>query len=997
MDLTQMRLEFNRYLLDAIGGEVLSNSIFSWNTGVTQTILGFCLAIAFFQSVLKSEKEFLLEWTKIIIATWFCMAILGGVKYTNVPVFSRLNNVPQEYKPKGNSPVTLERAAFNYLAYTFDRLGKAMLSTTSGSLTTEIAKLNNMQSRFIAANVNCTKNDVTCLKKALSTDPLDVVEEDKKEAGLLDSMNPAYWFSKVYEIVVKLTNPFYLLFGGLMWLLEIIRAFVNYFILLAYGLISAISLFMIKIICPAMVIPSYRGRILKALKVVAAASMFGFITNLIIYISIVITKALNAATANILVAKITGDGALAALPELGSLMIGNFLTSLVIVAMQIVAMTRVPKMARQLMELSLEEFINIGETLVGAGLGLAKIAAGVAVGAAGLGAGALLARTTGMTGGQLGANTSNFFRRKFGASESPVPGMGGGDDGGSGSADSAFFRAPSGGLNRMGGSGSLERAALGEATTQAAGSSASGSSVSTAAIPANSLIDRDAQAKDKEVEATKKLKEQMTEINDNPSLTVEEKNQKIAEAAGKMGDAALVAEKRKQMNQGQNLNRPATAFDKAASRGAFMDRMGSYMPKDLGGLALDTVFDSMSVGAGVGSSIGLFDKGSRSFAKQFNEDKADIANYLQGSEIERRGGPTTTSGQRAAMAEQVVQSGYLEKQAVDEKEFSDTMGAIATGNASNEQMIKALSMRNSSNLSDSQSSLFNDVASKNQSFGDFVKKEDETSKRLIEQAQKEIQSSEGLNQMSNKTMRDLASRTNAGLIDTSSFSKEFDTVKRTEDGGFVSDDKGNPVKFKTDLLKSLDDIASRETDTTLQKLSEKVKQGGLSKQDLNEAAMLSRYAPEQIMGNSQRVQTMNSLFSGTRDFSYLDYSRDEVAMVASGMAQSLSQGIDPSKDNPEVRIGQDLSIQLSKSENNEYEVVGFKVGSKDVPVTSLKDLQGMQQEDQRLFKEMVEYLDKYYLDSRTRSISAVNKPEQEMLNKLGEFLSKSGLAKSIKK
>lgn len=340
--VTQMRLEFNRYLLDAIGGQVLDTSIFAWSGGFTKWLLAFCMAIAFFQSVLRDEKSMLVEWTKICFASWFCLAILGGVNYRNVPVLSRLDNVPAEYKVKSRSTPTLERATFNWLAWKFDTLGKAVMENGSQgtSLSKEITTLVTLQDRLSYAIMNCKMEDAECLRKYLTgeKDPSTVTAEEAKKdssGSLLGALTGgatdmfAHYASMVVEFFNKMTNPAYWLFPILIWILDIVRAFINFFVLLSFGIIAAVSLFFIKVLCVFMVIPSYRGRVIGMFKETLSAAMYGFAMNLILWISLVITKGLNEASANIIINRLTSPtSALSFAGEMGVLMMSNFLTSL---------------------------------------------------------------------------------------------------------------------------------------------------------------------------------------------------------------------------------------------------------------------------------------------------------------------------------------------------------------------------------------------------------------------------------------------------------------------------------------------------------------------------------------------------------------------------------------------------------------------------------------------------------------------------------------------
>lgn len=924
--LTQVRLEFNRYLLDAIGGQILDTTVFGWNAGFTKWLLAFCMAIAFFQSVLRDEKSMLVEWTKIIIASWFCLAILGGVNATKVPVFSSMaNSLPQDYKVKSRTTPTLERIVFNWMAWKFDQLGEAIMNDgTNSSFTEEVTKLVTIQDRLAVAIMNCDMSNAKCLRKYLTgdKDPATVQQEAKNEDSSWSILPKgvdmlANYASMVVEFIQKMSNPAYWLFPILIWLLDIARAFINFFVLLTFGIMAALSLFMIKVLCVLMVIPSYRGRVIGMFKMTLSASMYGFAMNLMLWISLIITKALNEATANIIINRLTSPSSSAAgfAGEMGTLMMANFLTSFVIMVMQIVAMAKVPKFTRNLMNLSLDEIVNIGETLFTASLGMAKIAAGVAAGVGGMALGAVggaaLGAATGKGVGAAGTSAGNMFKGLLGGSggdgptdvgggsSAPLrPGGGGGSRMASGgnSTDSFFQGNPNflGGPGRSGG-GDLDKVALGEARLSAG---QSGLSI---------------------------LKGETEEDEAQRALTVNEKkvqrDEQIAKIAGK-----------------------------AKSIGS-----------SVGGTLMDMAWDGMSAGTEQGDGLSTF----RKVSGNFNSNKAD---YI--SETTKAAGEFGAKRlnnlnplkkpdyeQRAADAEnvyrQAVVGGKRDMTEADTEMLSSNLAAIAGGSASNEQMRQVLEAQNTMNLSQEQVADIQKIRGQSENFNSLLAGEEDVNSKLMENIQKEFQSKKGI---SNKTMSELSARTNAGLMD-------YDALAKLQ----VRESKTGP---EVKLGEALSKLTAKDISSAIDPMVKTLQGGGrLSVAEQQQASRMFDTQQNSLVGQGGSLDKFEQVLAGTRSTEHLRYSREDSTYVTEEAMKNLNTALANDKLAAEIADGFEMSLGSENQAGATIrtgEIDGFYLGGQ--AITNADDLNKLDPQNRRLFDEFYKSVDMAINDKETNNM-----------------------------
>lgn len=866
--LINMRLAFNRYLLDAIGGSILNSSIFAWDGGIglTKYMLALCMAVAFFQSVLKSEKTMLVEWTKIIIASWFCLAILGGIDATKQVPFGAMNSaLTKDYKITSGK-ATLDRIVFNYMSMKFDRIGQILMGQDENGkggndLSKEMNSLNNLQDKFIYALGECdAKNGAVCMKEFLtSSDPSALKDKKNAEAkangslagkalGMVPGAETAALIASAFaKIYLMFQFPILLIFPLALFFLKLATAFVNFFVLLAFGITAAMSLFMIKVLCVFMVIPSYRDRVISMFKVGLSAALYGFAMNLMLWISFVITRALNEATGNIVIDQLTnpavGKGEFALM--IGQVIISNFLVSFVILCMQIVAMTKVPKFTRNLMDLSLEELVNIGDTLFTAGLGVAKLAGGLAVGmgglAAGLGGGVAAGLAKTQAGGavsSLGSNMGQGFRKLLGGGSDP----GGPQDFGGGGG-------PVGSPPSRGGGSDLNSIASGAGNVQATVKTTNNTPI---------LADKD----DGEDDKTKKT----------GALT---ENEKRAKKDAQISSSLT------------NLKTGAKALG-----------------GKVGGSLLDMAMGGLAAGAGDGNFMSSLEGATKRLT---DKDQDGKSSFDRGSDSLRTGAESSVDwvgnsfkgqdiGERAAVTNDInnqLATGKTDMSFEDSKKFDQNMADISSGNVSNANVKEMLAAQNTKNLNTQQQAAIAKSRSSNKNVDAIMKEQEKESKDFMTRFSAEHTATGG--QVSQKTMQDLASRTSSGLMNYDDISNQQLSMK---------DSNGNAVTVGNELQ----NMAKRDMDTAIKPYLDKINNN--EKLSIPESQQVNRIFESNKDGLVGDTAALNKFDSLGIDTSSLQQSRDQRANTAISSIQGISNAIqNQSPSASSVSNGIDLNME----------------------------------------------------------------------------------------
>lgn len=445
----EVREEYNRHLIGAVSNQFLSNPILKWSGGLTKWLFAYCFIIALFQTVaINDEKTQMREWVRLAFCSILVLSILGKLNPVSIGL-DFTSNAPKDYnyKRKIGAEPSLERELFNFLAWKFDTIGNSLFGKTPDGenksptlyYQEKVDKITESTFWLIKAKMDCGEGQVACLKSVLKTGqtPEEVKEEEEKKGWSLGGVIASAtgtdiildFLGKAIRYLLNFLNPYFYL-QMFLSVLEFIRTGMSFLVLIAYGLITAISLFFIKLFSPFALMKAYMGKFKEAIKYPMSAAMYGFLMKLFLFLSAIITDAMTDATSYTIMDKIeSGKNVAQLLGVLGTITLSNGIAIIVITLMQIVALAKIPKFALSLINLSFAEILNMGEALFKAGIGAAKM-----VGMAAVTGGAALAG--GAAGGAIGAikglakkagvkqTASKFTGRGMGSG--PASGGGGG-------------------------------------------------------------------------------------------------------------------------------------------------------------------------------------------------------------------------------------------------------------------------------------------------------------------------------------------------------------------------------------------------------------------------------------------------------------------------------------------------------------------------------------------------------------------------------------------
>ena len=457
---------YNSKMMSNIGDKFLNIDLLSWNPqkgpSIVRLLFQISFLIAFVNAMRSVGQDLLLKLFDLAIYMVIALALLGQPEAYKIfrPVFQfDTNRVDADgntlsYTYKGNR--SLDRDIYMWLSYSMDGLAdSAFGADIQEQLFNASVKAGDFVDRVIKSQLNCKVDGeratfqscaLMYLKAgndAVAAAQLKQIEDKQKaeEAAAIKAGGITYishLLTKVGTFFTQLINPFAWFFPFLLWLFDIIRSAVNLFLLIGFGIMTAFSLFMAKIFIPFLLLPSQRGHVIKALKIPLSATMWGFVTSLIIFMSYHITDSMTNAGTSTMVEQIEKSGSLDVKVLIGVLS-SMFLTQLVIAAIQIVALFKVPKISEDILNFSLAPVVGLGGELISASAGIIKMigglavpAAGAALGAASAVSGAAKSAGAGLASGAIGEEGMNKIRSKV-SSLTNKPASGGGS-GGSGGA-----------------------------------------------------------------------------------------------------------------------------------------------------------------------------------------------------------------------------------------------------------------------------------------------------------------------------------------------------------------------------------------------------------------------------------------------------------------------------------------------------------------------------------------------------------------------------------
>ena len=876
MDLVAIREAFNLKLINMMSTSILQDSIFGWN-GYGKTIFGVCFIIALFQSFTKGEREMLVEWTKITIASWFCLAILGQPQANFTKVFPFLEG-------QGGS---LDIAVFNYAKGTFDSIGKEMSKKEGGpqALEAYTYKLHNTLKLFSQAATDCTPENIQCIRDIIQGNNVQNTEAEKK-SGLTAIV---YYLESAWNSIKQaVANPLVVLFPLFMVILQVIRGVVEMFVLISFGMITAIMLMLTKALCPLMLLPSYRGRIISLFKTTLSTSLYGFVSHLVLWLSIVITKALYLTTGEFFISQLntgnSGDG-------MWFLLITNFFTSAVIIAMQAAAIAKIPKICKQIMNLSVEEIVNIGETLLQAGMGMAKMAGMATVGIAGMAAAAVAAPAAAGAaamsgaGGALGAVGKGAMAMgkgiravNTGAQRLGFDGFLPGKGGGGGSPASQLLsmgKQMSGG----GGGGSM---ALGDANS---GSGAGGSSSAGTFLKKDSKIAKNAKNKpmagviegDEDGEEKDSKSKGQSEID---GLSAKEKAQ---------GGVLSTADKKERRNL-KLLENTIGAAGQVIGGGKGL--------KGLMSVAAQAAEQGVMAGMGSGDGAGWVGGVSKNLSSK--EAQSTAARIGESLAMSKR----ATAAERGAVAElalDTIGSGPAKMDQASEASYEYLQKQVSSGNASEEDMYKFVQMGNKFELSQENQKTRDTLIKEDRKLAALVKREQAIDQKLIRAV------SEG--KATDKQLVEFASRADSGMMNIQSLQGN-NTLKAS---------LGNITSSNFD--KALTDIEKRKSDSG----------GQISQEDRQQLSLMTDTSSRAMIGNNATLDRVNNASGGTIDVDHLRMDRTRAAQVASDFASLAarpylqSRALGDNDPGQTVQLSPNLGIMFEGGQITAIQVDGIVV------------------------------------------------------------------------
>lgn len=879
--MDSMQEAFNVELLKTMSTSILQNSIFGWD-GYGRVIFAVCFIVALFQSFTKDEKSMLVEWTKIVIASWFCLAILGQPQANWKKVFPFLGNAG-----------SLDIAVFNYAKSTFDSIGKEMSKKEGGQATLAYytLQLNTTLGRFVVATVKCSVSAGAygdCVKKIMTASLLE--DENKDEptttlgqiAKFLDDIT-AFWLT--FQL-----NPFIILFPFFMIILNVIRGITEMVVLVGFGMITAIMLLLTKALCPLMLLPAYRDRIISLFKTTLSTSLYGFVSHLILWLSIVLTKALYKTTGVFFVDQLSGSMGLAA-PGLMFLIITNFFTSFVILAMQVAAIAKIPKICKQIMNLSVEEIVNIGETLLQASIGAAKMAGMIGVGLASGGAalaagglssvGAMAGQAGGKFGGMLnaagsGLNKFNATAQRFGFDGIPVPGQGSSPAskllGGNAGSGIAMGDANSGG----GGGGGGGRGGSGD----------------------KALLDKNKKKG--------KIASSATDKPDAGSATLQG-DEDDGEGGGSDKKSELTSLEEKKKNQGGILS---VTDERERKKLSLLENTVGVAGTAMGGKGLKGVLSAVGsmaedgFKAGLGSGDGLSWAGS--LGKNLNDKKTKEAMGRAGQALgEKFKQPTKLeAGLAAEQAYNTMGVGQQEMNEETSAEFDELTSKMASGEFTDDDSLKLMRMNNMYKKTDEQTKKFNSSTSGNQDYWNMVEQEQNKNHSLSKAI------SDGT--ATDKQIMEYSQRVQSGMVDLYKGRRDNDTFK------------------------SLNNVAQKNISSTVSGIEqaraarEAAGQGhGLTKQERQQMNSIATHGSRAIMGDNATLDAMEKSSMGSMDLSHLRQDKNQSANLVTNYNTQMAQATAEAQTNNHVafaKLNNDLEMAIDKDGN----MMGFVINGRIV-------------------------------------------------------------------
>lgn len=450
--LNKIQEDYNAKLVSELSRVMFENPIIGWNSGgLVKTLFTICFCIALVQALSnKSPNGMVMDMAKLAFYTWLVLAMIGvsGV-YTKFSFLTVPDTKSAKYTSDSRS---LDADIFNFVAYQADTLADELFKAGGPEMLAQSMRRSNiMIKNMMNANQVCQAGNTFCFSQFKSEDELidpktvqvseDGPAEPQKKGLLekgLDAITPDA-MAKLVDLVSSVIGFFsdltFMMFYIITWIVDLVRAVITQFLLIAFGIITGISFFIAKLFVPFAVIPKYRGKVFQALKIPLSAALYGFASSLIVFVSGACFAAMNTAASKVIYDRIMSGGAGAELAIVIPNVIISMMAGMILVTvLQIVAITKVPTLCKDIMNLSMDSLVNfaaeLGKTVSTA---LTTVAGGIITGGvtfgAGVAGGAFGALIGGAKGAIGGAAQGLGFKSPFGGGAG-FSGFSGGKGGG---------------------------------------------------------------------------------------------------------------------------------------------------------------------------------------------------------------------------------------------------------------------------------------------------------------------------------------------------------------------------------------------------------------------------------------------------------------------------------------------------------------------------------------------------------------------------------------
>lgn len=457
--------EYNRTLVSELSRKLMENPMIGWKSGgLVKVIFSICFLIAFIQAVSQRPEVMVMDMAKLAFYTWLVIALLGGPTYTK---FSFLNVSDPAYQSTSRS---LDMDIFNFVAYQADTLADGMFAAGGpDALSQQMTRSNTMIKNMLNAKRVCSSasadarfcysqfksEEVVVDPKTVKTSPNSVPPAEKESSWIPGADAMAAIASTIQDIVALFSDLTFLAFYIITWIVDLVRAILTQFLLIAFGIITGVSFFLAKIFIPFAILPKYRGRVFQSLKIPLSAALYGFASSLIVFVSGACFEAMNGAAVSVIYNKImNGNGGAELVWVVPNVILSMMAGMILVTILQLLAITKVPALCKDILNLSMDSIVGlaseIGQTISGAAM---TIGAGVVTSGLTIGAGAAGSVMGRFIGGAKGLTNGLSQRMRFNAPfSSPKFNnfKGGGSSGGAGPSSSGSGGGGVGGVNLAG-------------------------------------------------------------------------------------------------------------------------------------------------------------------------------------------------------------------------------------------------------------------------------------------------------------------------------------------------------------------------------------------------------------------------------------------------------------------------------------------------------------------------------------------------------------------